>query len=57
MDQPATLKTKSKDELIARVVAGAAEIDKLHLLIKQLQRALYGRRAERLDPDQPQLSL
>jgi transposase len=33
------------------------EIDKLHLLIKQMQRALYGRRSEKLDPDQLRLSL
>ena len=57
MDSPAALRTKSKDELIALVVTGAAEVDKLHLLIKQLQRTLYGRRAERLDPDQLQLAL
>jgi transposase len=32
-----------------------AEVDKLQLLIKQLQRALFGRRSERLDPGQLQL--
>jgi transposase len=57
MEQIAALSSKTKDDLIARVVAAEAEVDKLQLLIKQLQRALYGRRAERLDPDQLQLSL
>ena len=57
MDSLAALRTKNKDELVALVVAGVAEVDKLHLLIKQLQRALYGRRAERLDPDQLQFAL
>ena len=35
----------------------AAEIDKLRLMIRQLQRAQYGRRSETLDPDQLQLGL
>ena len=64
MDQPAALRTKTKDELVALLVAGAAataeirsnyetaqvrcrtaeaEVDKLHLLIKQLR--LVERRA------------
>src|SRR5215204_3913094 len=32
-----------------------AEIEKLRLLIRQLQRGRFGRRSERLDPDQLQL--
>ena len=32
-----------------------AEIERLHLIIKQLQRSQFGRRAERLDDDQLQL--
>src|SRR3712207_3131693 len=34
-----------------------AEIEKLRLLIRQLQRGRFGRRSERLDPDQLQLGL
>src|SRR3954447_13936771 len=34
-----------------------AEIEKLRLLIRQLQRDRFGRRSERLDPDQLQLGL
>src|SRR5215210_6570116 len=35
--------------------AAQAEIEKLRLLIRQLQRRQFGRRSERLDPDQLQL--
>src|SRR3954465_5593179 len=37
--------------------AAQAEIEKLRLLIRQLQRSQFGRRSERLDPDQLQLGL
>jgi chromosome segregation ATPase len=37
--------------------AAQAEIDKLRLLIRQLQRGRFGRRSEKLDPDQLQLGL
>src|SRR5690349_13802505 len=37
--------------------AAQAEIEKLRLLIRQLQRNRFGRRSERLDPDQLQLGL
>src|SRR3712207_9141260 len=37
--------------------AAQAEIEKLRLLLRQLQRARFGRRSERLDPDQLQLGL
>src|SRR3954451_8577503 len=37
--------------------AAQAEIEKLRLLIRQLQRGQSGRRSERLDPDQLQLGL
>src|SRR3954466_9480421 len=37
--------------------AAQAEIEKLRLLIRQLQRARFGRRPEKLDPDQLQLGL
>src|SRR5947208_16153672 len=33
------------------------EIEKLRLLIRQLQRGRFGRRSEKLDPDQLQLGL
>src|SRR3712207_143705 len=32
--------------------AAQAEVEKLRLLIRQLQRGQFGRRSERLDPDQ-----
>src|SRR5215212_8713513 len=37
--------------------AAQAEIEKLRLLIRQLQCGRFGRRSERLDPDQLQLGL
>src|SRR4051812_32828180 len=37
--------------------AARADIEKLRLLIRQLQRNRFGRRSERLDPDQLQLGL
>src|SRR5919202_1923057 len=37
--------------------AAQAEVEKLRLLIRQLQRGRFGRRSERLDPDQLQLGL
>src|SRR5688500_12588396 len=37
--------------------AAKAEIEKLRLLIRQLRRGRFGRRSERLDPDQLQLGL
>src|SRR3712207_1463685 len=37
--------------------AAEAEIEKLRLLIRQLQRGQFGRRSEKLDPDQLQLGL
>src|ERR687895_109239 len=37
--------------------AAQAEIEKLRLLIRQLRRGRFGRRSERLDPDQLQLGL
>src|SRR3954451_25404515 len=37
--------------------AAQAEIEKLRLLIRQLQRGQFGRRSERLDPDHLQLGL
>jgi transposase len=43
--------------LQARSAASEAEVEKLRLLIKQLQRTLYGRRSEKIDPGQLQLGL
>src|SRR4051794_37391303 len=37
--------------------AAQAELEKLRLLIRQLQRGRFGRRSEKLDPDQLQLGL
>src|SRR5437763_6828296 len=46
-----------RDTLRAEHDAAQAEIEKLRLLIRQLQRGRFGRRSERLDPDQLQLGL
>src|SRR3954470_13496928 len=46
-----------RDTLRAERDAAQAEIEKLRLLIRQLQRARFGRRSEKLDPDQLQLGL
>src|SRR4051812_22745153 len=45
------------DAVLAERDAAQAEIEKLRLLIRQLQRGQSGRRSERLDPDQLQLGL
>ena len=44
-------------ELAAALTTKNAEIEKLHALIKQLQRSQFGRRSEQLDADQLQLGL
>src|SRR4051794_32400910 len=46
-----------RDTVLAERDAARAEIEKLRLLIRQLQRGQFGRRSERLDPDQLQLGL
>src|SRR5215217_2257169 len=46
-----------RDALRAEHDAAQAEIERLRLLIRQLQRGRFGRRSERLDPDQLQLGL
>src|SRR5215213_5157754 len=46
-----------RDAVCAERAAAQAEIEKLRLLIRQLQRRQFGRRSERLDPDQLQLGL
>src|SRR6476620_647863 len=46
-----------RDAVRAERDAAQAEIEKLRLLIRQLQRGRFGRRSERLDPDQLQLGL
>src|SRR3954467_5822215 len=46
-----------RDTVMAEGDAAKAEIEKLQLLIRQLQRNRFGRRSERLDPDQLQLGL
>src|SRR5215203_2884590 len=45
------------DAVLAEHDAAQAEIEKLRLLIRQLQRGRFGRRSERLDPDQLHLGL
>src|SRR3712207_3833164 len=46
-----------RDAVCAERDAAQAEIEKLRLLIRQLQRGRFGRRSEKLDPDQLQLGL
>src|SRR3954453_7296981 len=46
-----------RDAAQSRYEAAQAEIEKLWLLIRQLQRGQFGRRSEKLDPDQLQLGL
>src|SRR3954451_19730852 len=46
-----------RDTVLAERDAAQAEIEKLRLLIRQLQRGRFGRRSERLDPDPLQLGL
>src|SRR5919202_2025913 len=46
-----------RDAACAERDAAQAEIEKLRLLIRRLQRGQFGRRSERLDPDQLQLGL
>ncbi len=45
------------DTVLAERDTAQVEIEKLRLLIRQLQRGQFGRRSERLDPDQLQLGL
>src|SRR5215211_429444 len=45
------------DTALAERDTAQAEIEKLRLLIRRLQRGQFGRRSERLDPDQLQLGL
>jgi len=44
-------------DMAARIETGNGEIERLRQIIRQLQRAQYGRRSERLDPDQLALAL
>src|SRR5918912_104921 len=46
-----------RDTVLAERDSAQAEIEKLRLLIRQLQRGRFGRRSERLDPDQLRLGL
>src|SRR3954470_25057594 len=46
-----------RDTAQSKYEVAQAEIEKLRLLIRQLQRRQFGRRSEKLDPDQLQLGL
>src|SRR3954464_15969774 len=46
-----------RDAVRAERDAAQAEIEKLRLLLRQLQRGRFGRRSERLDPDELHLGL
>src|SRR5947208_2447692 len=46
-----------RDTVRSEHEAAQAEVEKLRLLIRQLQRGRFGRRSEKLDPDQLQLGL
>src|SRR3954451_4196592 len=52
----AALRTE-RETVYSKWEVAQAEIEKLRLLIRQLQRGQFGRRSERLDPDQLQLGL
>src|SRR3954447_2421887 len=52
----AALRTE-RDTVRSEHEAAQAEIEKLRLLIRQLQRGRFGRRSEKLEPDQLQLGL
>ena len=52
----ALLKALVRD-MAAAVESRESEIERLHAIIKKLQRAQFGRRSERLDPDQFELAL
>src|SRR3954463_13175945 len=52
----AALRTE-RDTVRSEHEAAQAEVEKLRLLIRQLQRGRFGRRSEKLDPDQLQLGL
>src|SRR5215212_678047 len=58
-DQSASLVSlqAERDTVLAEREAAQAEVEKLRLLIRQLQRGRFGRRSEKLDPDQLQLGL
>ncbi len=45
-----------RDTNQAQHAEAAAEVEKLHNLVEQLRRTLYGSRSEKLDPDQLQLA-
>jgi hypothetical protein len=49
--------SNERDAAIAECRRVTEQNDRLHHLLRQLQRAQFGRRSERLDPDQIQLAL
>jgi transposase len=55
-DDPSLLQQLVRD-LVGDMERRDGEIEKLRLIIKQLQRSQFGRRSERLDPDQMALGL
>ena len=44
-------------DMVSRIDSSTGEIERLQAIIKQLQRMQFGRRSERLDPDQLALGL
>jgi hypothetical protein len=44
-------------DVVERQKTELAELEQLKLLLRQMKRAMFGRRSERLDPDQMQLAL
>jgi transposase len=44
-------------DVVERQTTELAELEQLRLLLRQMKRAMFGRRSERLDPDQMQLAL
>jgi len=52
-----TRRRSSLADVVERQKTKLAELEELSLLLRQMKRAMFGRRSERLDPDQMQLAL
>ncbi len=48
---------KVLQDIVRKLAAANAEIERLQLIVQKLQRSQFGRRAERLDADQLALAL
>ena len=55
--KPRSKLSRERDEAIAQRDAAVQENEKLLLILSQYKRAIFGRRSEKIDPDQLQLLL